>query len=138
MSQVKVIVNLTKGYKPDDGRLFVERIASGTDLDLTGGHIAPDAITSMTDSLQKGSVEFRSEHSSDWDSMFGQVSELHYKAELDPGFSKSYDLLHAQAKGKTLSVSIGGPVVKAGMEWVVALQRSVSTSLDIVLKVLST
>ena len=138
MAQFKFIVNLTKGYKPDDGRLFVEGIASGTDRDLTGGRMAPDAITSMADRLQKGSVESRSAHSSDWDSMFGQVSELHYKAELDPGFSKSYDLLHAQAQGTKLGVSISGQVVKAGMEWVVALQRSVSTSFDVALKVLST
>src|SRR5262245_41439929 len=71
--QFKFIVNLTKGYKSDDGRLFVEGIASGTDLDLTGERMSPEAIKSMAESLQKGIVEFRSEHSSDWDSMFGEV-----------------------------------------------------------------
>src|SRR3954452_2719165 len=141
----KFIVNLTKGYKDADGRLFVEGIASGTDLDLTGERMSPDAIKSMADSLQKGIVEFRSEHSQDWDSLFGTVTQLsvtpdnqlHYKAELDPGFSKSHDLLHALAKGKKLGVSIGGQVVKAGMEWAEDLQRSVYTYFDIALKEIS-
>jgi HK97 family phage prohead protease len=141
----KFIVNLTKGYKDSDGRLFVEGIASSTNLDLTGERMSPDAIKSMAESLQKGLVEFRSEHRDDWDSTFGEVVEmgvsddyqLTYKAELDPGFSKSHDLLHALAKGKKLGVSIGGHVIKAGMEWVEELKRSVYTYFDIALKEIS-
>ena len=141
----KFIVNLTKGYKAEDGRLFVEGIASGTDLDLTGERMSPDAIKSMAESPQQGIVEFRSEHASDWDSMLGEVAsltvtddnQLQYKAELDPGYSKSHDLLHALVRGKKLGVSIGGQVIKAGMEWVEELQRSVYTYFDIALKEIS-
>jgi hypothetical protein len=141
----KFILNLTKGYKTDDGRLFVEGIASSTNLDLTGERMSPDAIKAMATSIEQGLVEFRSEHKSDWDSLFGEVVEmgvtddyqLTYKAELDPGFSKSHDLLHALAKGKKLGVSIGGQVVKAGMEYVEELKRSVYTYFDIILKEIS-
>jgi hypothetical protein len=63
----KLTFNLTKSYQDEDGHTYVEGIASGTEVDLTGERMSVEALQSMVDSLKKGVIEFRSEHSHEWD-----------------------------------------------------------------------
>jgi hypothetical protein len=49
----KFIVNRTKGHKTDDGRLFVEGIASSTNPALTGERMSPDAIKAMATPIEQ-------------------------------------------------------------------------------------
>lgn len=136
----KLQINLTKAYKTDDGRAFVEGIASGPEVDLTGERMSPEAIKSMADSLYKHIIELRDAHRDEWNDDLGEVLELSvtpdnqlfYKAELDLRLSKAQDLWYRMTeKGKKFGVSIGGRVIRAGMEWVAEMGREVYTYFDV-------
>ncbi len=142
----KIIAKITRSYQAEDGKTYIEGVASNTDLDLTGERMDKSAILAMASALQKGAkVALKSEHLDYWDSTFGEAVQfsvdedyrLHYRAALDMGFSKSRDLVHALNKGVQLGVSIGGHVIKAGMQWVEELGRAVYTYFDIDLQEIS-
>lgn len=141
----RLTFNLIKTYKADEGHAFVEGIASGTEVDLTGERMSVEALKSMVESLKSGLVEFRSEHSHDWDASIGEIvslslnddNKLVYKAKLDLGYSKARDLVHAIEKGRQLGVSIGASVIKARMEWAEEIGKSVYTYFELALKEIS-
>ncbi len=64
--QFKIQINFTKAYKSADGGHYVEGIASGPEVDLTGERMTLSALQSMVEFLKKRIVEFRSEHSDHW------------------------------------------------------------------------
>jgi HK97 family phage prohead protease len=141
----RLTFNLPKTYKADDDHVYVEDIASGTEVDLTGERMSVEALKSMVESLKSGLVEFRSEHSHEWDASIGEIvslslnddNKLVYKAKLDLGYSKARDLVHAIEKGRQLGVSIGASVIKAGMEWAEEVGKSVYTYFELALKEIS-
>jgi hypothetical protein len=54
MSQdFKLILDRTKGYKIDDGRSFVNGLASSTNPGLTGEWLSPEAIRALTRSIEQ-------------------------------------------------------------------------------------
>ena len=102
--------------------------------------MSPEALKSMVASLQKRLVEFRDAHQSESNSDLGEVIELSltpdnhllYKAKLDLNLSGAKDLWYrVHDLGKKLGVSIGGSVIKAGLEYVADLGKEVFTYFDV-------
>lgn len=139
-NRFKLQINLTKSYVGDDGGHYLEGIASGPEVDLTDERMSPTALQSMVKSLQKRLVEFRDAHKDEWNDDLGEVVELSltadnhlfYKSRLDMNLSGSKDLWYrVHTLGKKYGVSIGGAVLKAGMEYVAELGRQVYTYFDV-------
>lgn len=139
-NQFKLQINLTKSYVGDDGGHYLEGIASGPEVDLTDERMSPSALESMVKSLQKRLIEFRDAHKDEWNDDLGEVVELSltpdnrlfYKSKLDMNLSGSKDLWYrVHTLGKKYGVSLGGAVLKAGMEYVAELGRQVYTYFDV-------
>jgi chemotaxis protein histidine kinase CheA len=136
----KLQINLTKAYKGEDGNAYVEGIASGPEVDLTGERMSSTALQSMVKSIQKRLVEFRDAHKDEWNDDLGEIVELSltddnhlfYKARLDLNLSGAQDLWYrVHDMGKKLGVSIGGSIVKAGWEYAAELGKEVFTYFDV-------
>ena len=137
-NQFKLQINLTKAYKGEDGNAYLEGIASGPEVDLTGERMSAEAPHSMVESIQKRLVEFRDAHKDEWNDDLGEIvslslthdNHLLYKAKLDLNLSAAKDLWYRMTElGKKFGVSIGGSVVKAGWEYVAEFGREVFTYL---------
>jgi hypothetical protein len=141
---------ITKCYtiKKADGteRYVVEGLASGTELDLTAERMADTAIDSMVKSLEVHKIELNNEHRPDWDSVYGEVTELWktqdndlmMRAELKPWHYRTVTLVKTLEEGGQIALSIEGTVVDAVMEWSSELKRMVKTYKEILLKKIST
>lgn len=136
----KLQINLTKSYVGNDGNHYLEGIASGPEVDLTDERMSPDALTSKVGSIKRCLIEFRDAHKSEWNDDLGEVVELSltddnhlfYKSKLDMNLNGSKDLWYrAHTLGKKYGVSIGGAVLKAGMEYIAELGRQVYTYFDV-------
>jgi hypothetical protein len=94
-NQFKLQINLTKSYVGDDGGHYLEGVASGPEVDLTGERMSPEALQSMVASIQKRLVEFRDAHKEEWNDDLGEVVSLEldennhliYRSKLDMNLS---------------------------------------------------
>lgn len=136
----KLQINFTKAYKGEDGNAYIEGIASGPEVDLTGERMSPNALESMVKSIQRRLVEFRDAHKDEWNDDLGEIVELSltddnhlfYKAKLDLNLSGAKDLWYRTTElGKKYGVSIGGSIVKAGFEYAAELGKEVFTYFDV-------
>lgn len=139
-NQFKLQINLTKSYVGEDGNHYLEGIASGPEVDLSGERMSPDALKSMVSSIQRCLIEFRDAHKDELNDDLGEIVELSltednhlfYKSKLDMNLSGAKDLWYrAHTLGKKYGVSIGGAVLKAGMEYVSELGKQVYTYFDV-------
>ncbi len=139
-NRFKLQINFTKAYQDDDGNAYLEGIASGPEVDLTGERMSKTALQSMVDSLRRRLIEFRDAHKDEWNDDLGEVVELSltednhlfYKAKLDLNLSGAKDLWYrVTTKAKKYGVSIGGAVIKAGYEYVAELGRDIFTYFDV-------
>jgi cobalamin biosynthesis protein CobT len=139
-TQFKLQINFTKSYVGEDGNHYLEGVASGPEVDLTDERMSPEALKSMVSSIKKRLVEFRDAHKQEWNDDLGEVVELSldesnhliYRSVLDMNLSGSKDLWYrVHTLGKKYGVSIGGAVLKAGMEYVAELGRQVYTYFDV-------
>lgn len=125
--------------------LYVEGLATTTNVDHDQERMSPEAIQAMEAEINKNGVPLISEHSKEWDGVLGKVFEarvddrnqLHIKAELDKDMSKSVDLYNALKKGAQLGLSIAGIVKKAGLEMVEGVGKKCKTFYDVLLKEVS-
>lgn len=145
-NQFKVQINFTKAYKDAEGNAYIEGIASGPEVDLTGERMAPSALDSMIASFKRALIELRDEHRTGWNDDIGEIVELSltddyhlfYKAKLDLNLSGAQDLWYRMTvNGKRYGVSIGGSVIKAGREYVADLGRDVYTYFEVALHEIS-
>lgn len=136
----KLQINFTKSYVGEDGGHYLEGVASGPEVDLTDERMSPDALKSMVASIKKRLIEFRDAHKQEWNDDLGEVVDLSlddsnhliYRSKLDMNLSGSQDLWYrVHTLGKKYGVSIGGAVLKAGMEYVADLGRQVYTYFDV-------
>jgi len=97
---------------------YVEGVASGTDKDLHGDKMSPEAIESMAKSLKQHIVNLNNEHDTSWSSEIGDITalkvadnnDLVMEAKLNK-MSSAQDLWYALTEqNKKLGLSIGGYV----------------------------
>lgn len=142
----KIQINFTKAYEAEDGVAYIEGIASGPEVDLTGERMALSALQSMVDSFKKGIIEFRDAHKQEWNDDLGELVELSltedkhlfYKSKIDLNLSASRDLFYRiTKKNKQYGVSIGGRIIQAGKEFVAEQGRDIVTYFEVAMDELS-
>lgn len=134
---------ITKSYRGDNGEMFVEGIASSTNLDQTKEKMSPEAIKLMAAKFQ--GKPLNSEHQNDWDSNLGKIIEskvidsqggpaLWIKAKLNDWMSRAKDLFTGLNTGElALGFSVEGHINPGGLvkEFDPALGYSVPVYRDI-------
>lgn len=136
----RVIGQIAKAYRADDGRFVIQGLASGTRVDREDERMAETAITAFKRAIDHGIRTYEGEwslvplvagHDQEWDRHLGWVTDaevtpdhdLMITAELDPlspnAMSLFQKLLRPKEVGKPLRLgfSIGGQVLAAGEEW---------------------
>jgi len=119
MPILKTRIKIVKNDKGEDvEERFLEGVASGTEVDLVGDEMAPEAIQTMADSLKQHVINLNAEHDTSWQSEMGEITKLEVSENHDllmetklNGMSKAKDLWYAlNTLNKKLGLSIGGYV----------------------------
>jgi hypothetical protein len=145
----KIIINapafeVFKSYRDENGQMFIEGIASTTEIDLTNERMSPTAIAKMAARLV--GKPLRSEHGKGWDDRIGEIIKavvindkfnkpaLWIKARLFDWSSKAKDLFHLlfDEQGK-MGLSVAGVVPTRGIvkELVAGIGKFISTYIDV-------
>lgn len=142
----KLNVPIQKTSSKDNGRiLVVEGYASDPSIDRTEEMFDKSAIKNMVDCISKGAIPIRVEHENKIYSDIGEWKEasmdedgrLYVKGEIDTEFSLGNDIKLLLAKGKELSLSVGGRVLNAVFERVESLGKTIKVYKEIVLDEIS-
>lgn len=80
-NQFKLQINFTNAYAGKDNVAYIEGIASGPEVDLTGERMAPSTLKSMVEVLKKLLIEFRDVHQDEWTSDIDKVVEFSLKED---------------------------------------------------------
>jgi hypothetical protein len=135
---------VTKSYRDENGQMFLEGVASTTEIDLTNERMSPTAIAKMAARLV--GKPLRSEHGKGWDDRIGEIIKadvvndkfnkpaLWIKARLFDWSSKAKDLFHLlfDENGK-MGLSVAGIVPTRGIvkELVEGVGKFISTYIDV-------
>ncbi len=135
---------VVKSYRDDNGQMFIEGVASTTEIDLTNERMSPTAIAKMAARLV--GKPLRSEHGKGWDDRIGEIIKadvisdkfnkpaLWIKARLFDWSSKAKDLFHLlfDEAGK-MGLSVAGIVPTRGIvkELVEGVGKFISTYIDV-------
>jgi HK97 family phage prohead protease len=140
------LLNVTalKSYEAD-GKFFVEGIASDSAIDLENERFSDSCIKQMEESIKKGNIPLRSDHSRSWRDKLGKLidaqivdkSKLKIKALVDDGMSAGKDLIHSIKSGEVLGLSVQGNVSRANFEFDNSLGKSITVYEDIELNEVS-
>lgn len=128
-----------------DGELVIEGVASTPNVDHDNERMAPDALKSMANVINKESVPLRVEHSKSENAVIGSVrkawvderNQLHIQAVLDKSHPVSAILHDSMKLGKKMGFSVGGLVKRAAREFVESVGKVVKTFYDVELKEVS-
>ena len=125
--------------------MYIEGIATTTNVDHDQERMAKEAIEAMAEKINSSGVPLINEHQKTWDSKLGDIfkawtderSQLHIRAKLDKDNSRAIDLYKAIKKGLQVGLSVAGLVKRSAQELVEALGKRVKTFYDVVLKEIS-
>lgn len=134
---------ITKSYRDTNGQMFVEGIASTTDIDLTGERMSPEVIAKMAARLV--GKPLRDEHQKGWYDKMGEIIQadvvdnlgqpaLWIKAKLFDWNTKSRDLFNMlKGEGVKMGLSVAGKINKGGLvkELVESMGKYIPTYRDV-------
>jgi hypothetical protein len=117
-------LTFTKAYAGDSGEMFIEGVASTTDIDQTMEKMSPEVIAKMAARLV--GKPLRSEHGSDWDDKLGVIIKadvidqdgkpaLWIKAKLNDWLTKAKDLWSMLKNGGQIGMSVAGRINPGGL-----------------------
>jgi len=118
---------VTKAYRGDNGEMYVEGVASSTDMDRTHEKMSPEAIKLMAAKFT--GKPLNSEHHADWDDELGKIvksevidantanPKLWIKAKLNDWLTRSKDLFNGLNDGKLMGIglSVEGKINPGGL-----------------------
>jgi HK97 family phage prohead protease len=129
----------------DLDNMYIEGVASTTNVDHDGERMAPEAIDAMIEQVNKTGVPLMNEHQKSWDSRIGDIfkawkderGQMYIKAKLDKDSSRAVDLYKAMKKGLQVGLSVAGFIQRSAQELVDGLGKRAKTFYDVVLKEIS-
>jgi HK97 family phage prohead protease len=129
----------------DIDNMYIEGIASTTNVDHDGERMAPEAIDAMIEQVNKTGIPLMNEHQKGWDSKMGDIfqawkddrGQMYIKAKLDKDSSRAIDLYKAMKKGLQVGLSVAGFIKRSAQELVDGLGKRAKTFYDVVLKEIS-
>jgi len=140
----KLNVPITKSFQKKNGKFVVEGIASDPTIDRDEERFELAAITSMAESVNKGSIPIRIEHEDKvytdigiWTEAGVVDNKLYVKGELDTELSLGKDISVLLNRGLELALSVGGRILDAGYEYSKELKKTIKVYKDVILEEIS-
>lgn len=147
----KIAVPYNKFEKGNDegaidlDNMYIEGIASTTNVDHDGERMSPEAIDEMVKQINESKLPLVNEHQKTWDSQLGDImkawkderNQVYIQAKLDKDNSRAIDLYKALKKGLQVGLSVAGLVKRSAQEFVESLGKQAKTFHSVILKEIS-